>query len=117
MPVEIGSRPEVGSSSKMISGSRTRLRARHRRCCCPPDKATEFYGLFSGAGQVSNFTGPTIYGLLATALALRVCEPRGMSPLAAEGAGLEAALFVIVGFLALGLIALLTVRKWDRVRE
>jgi UMF1 family MFS transporter len=84
---------------------------------CPPDKATEFYGLFSVAGQVSNFTGPTIYGLLATALALRVYEPRGMTPLAAEGAGLEAALFVIVGFLALGLIALLTVRKWDRVRE
>jgi UMF1 family MFS transporter len=81
----------------------------------PPEKATEFYGLFSVAAQVSNFTGPTIYGLLATALALRFYEPRGFTPHAAEAAGLEAALFAIVGFLVLGLLLLLTVRRWRRV--
>src|SRR5215510_1678261 len=39
LPVDIGSSPDVGSSSKMISGCSARERARHRRCCCPPDRA------------------------------------------------------------------------------
>ncbi len=81
---------------------------------CPEDKAAEFYGLFSLAGQISNFTGPALYGLLATALALRLYEPRGLAPLAAEAAGLQTALFAIIGFLLLGLLFLLSVRKWRR---
>ncbi len=81
---------------------------------CPEDKAAEFYGLFSLASQVSNFTGPTIYGLLATALALRLYEPRGLAPNVAEAAGMEGALFSIIGFLALGLVFLLFVKNWRR---
>jgi MFS transporter, UMF1 family len=81
---------------------------------CPEEKAAEFYGLFSLASQVSNFTGPTMYGLLATALALRFYGPSGLVPHAAEAAGLEAALFSIIGFLVLGLIFLLFVKNWRR---
>jgi len=81
---------------------------------CPVEKAAEFYGLFSVAGQISSCTGPAIYGFLATALALRLYQPRGLSPHAAEAAGLEAALFSILGFLVLGLIFLLFVKNWRR---
>jgi MFS transporter, UMF1 family len=81
---------------------------------CPEEKSAEFYGLFSLAGQISNFTGPSIYGLLATALALRYFEPRGLTAHAAEAAGMEAALFSIVGFLAVGLVFLLFVKNWSR---
>ena len=81
---------------------------------CPVEKAAEFYGLFSVAGQISSFTGPAIYGFLATALALRLYQPRGFSAHAAEAAGLEAALFSILGFLLLGLIFLLFVKNWRR---
>jgi len=80
----------------------------------PEGRATEFYGLFSLAGQLSNFTGPTIYGCLATALALRLFEPRGLDAHAAEAAGLQAALIATLGFLALGLVLLLFVRRWQR---
>ncbi len=80
----------------------------------PPEKSAEFYGLFSLAGQISNFTGPTLYGLLATAMALRFYEPRGFSPHIAEAAGLEAALFAIIAFLLAGLIFLLFVKNWRR---
>ncbi|RPI97407.1 MAG: MFS transporter [Chloroflexi bacterium] len=83
---------------------------------CPPEKAAEFYGLFSLASQISNFTGPSIYGLLATALALRYYEPRGFTPHAAEAAGMEAALFSIVGFLVAGLAFLLFVKNWQRAK-
>ncbi len=81
---------------------------------CPEEKAAEFYGLFSLAGQISNFTGPSLYGLLATALALRLYEPRGLPPNVAEAAGMEAALFSIVAFLLVGLVFLLFVRNWRR---
>lgn len=80
----------------------------------PVEKAGEFYGLFSVAGQISSFTGPAIYGFLATALALRLYEPRGFSPHLAEAAGLEAALLAVIGFLLVGLIFLLFVRSWRR---
>jgi UMF1 family MFS transporter len=83
---------------------------------CPEDKAAEFYGLFSLASQISNFTGPMLYGLLATALALRLYEPLGLTPHAAEAAGMEAALFSIVGFLVLGLVFLLFVKNWRRAK-
>ncbi len=81
---------------------------------CPVEKSAEFYGLFSLAGQISNFTGPTLYGLLATALALRFYEPRGLSAHAAEAAGMEAALFSIIAFLLVGLVFLLFVKNWRR---
>ncbi len=37
LAVEMGSSPEQGSSSMMISGSRARTRAIHSLCCCPPE--------------------------------------------------------------------------------
>jgi UMF1 family MFS transporter len=83
----------------------------------PAGKAAEFYGLFSLAGQVSNFTGPTIYGFLATALALRLFEPRGMAAHTAEARGLLSALIAVVIFLAIGLVMLLFVRGWRRAEE
>lgn len=83
---------------------------------CPPERSAEFYGLFSVAGQLSNFTGPTIYGLLATSLALRYFQPRGLDALAAEAAGMEAALLAIIAFLAVGLIFLLFVKNWQRAK-
>ncbi len=81
---------------------------------CPPDRSAEFYGLFSVAGQISNFTGPAIYGFLATALALRLFEPRGLSAQAAEAAGMEGALLSIIAFLVVGLVFLLFVKRWQR---
>lgn len=81
---------------------------------CPEGKSAEFYGLFSVAGQLSNFLGPTIYGLLATSLALRFYEPRGLPELVAEAAGLEAALLAVIGFLVVGLIFLMFVKNWKR---
>lgn len=84
---------------------------------CPVEKSGEFYGLFSVANQISAFTGPAIYGFLATALALRLFEPRGLEPAAAEAAGLRAALVVVIAFLAIGLVLLLSVRSWRRETE
>jgi MFS transporter, UMF1 family len=84
---------------------------------CPVEKSGEFYGLFSVANQISAFTGPAIYGFLATALALRVFGPRGLSANAAEAAGLQTALFAVIGFLCIGLIFLLTVKNWHREEE
>ena len=37
--VAMGSRAEQGSSMRMISGSTASVRAMHRRCCCPPERA------------------------------------------------------------------------------
>lgn len=84
---------------------------------CPVEKSAEFYGLFSVSNQISAFTGPAIYGFLATALALRLFEPRGLEPLAAEAAGLRAALVVVIAFLAIGLLLLLSVKNWRRETE
>jgi UMF1 family MFS transporter len=81
---------------------------------CPVEKSAEFYGLFSVAGQISAFTGPAIYGFLATALALRLYQPRGLPPIVAEAAGLEAALLAVIAFLVVGLIFVLFVRNWRR---
>jgi UMF1 family MFS transporter len=81
---------------------------------CPVEKAAEFYGLFSTVDQISAFTGPAIFGLLATFLALRVYEPRGLSAQVAEAAGHEMALIAIVAFLVVGLVFTLFVKNWKR---
>jgi MFS transporter, UMF1 family len=81
---------------------------------CPVEKSAEFYGLFSVANQISAFTGPAIYGFLATALALRIFEPRGLSATASEAAGLQTALFAVIAFLIIGLFFLLAVKSWHR---
>jgi MFS transporter, UMF1 family len=81
---------------------------------CPVDKAAEFYGLFSTVDQISAFTGPAIFGLLATFLALRVYGPSGMAAHAAEIAGHQMALISIVAFLVIGLVLTLFVKNWKR---
>jgi UMF1 family MFS transporter len=84
---------------------------------CPEERAAEFYGLFSLVSQISNFTGPALYGLLATALALRFYEPRGLVPHLAEGAGMQTALLLIIAFLLVGMVLLFFVKNWRRVEE
>jgi UMF1 family MFS transporter len=79
----------------------------------PEEKSTEFFGIFSLAGQISNFTGPALYGLLATAIALSR-ERKGWDPLLAEQSGMRVAVIAMVAFLAAGLIVLLFVRNWQR---
>jgi MFS-type transporter involved in bile tolerance (Atg22 family) len=83
----------------------------------PEEKSSEFYGLFSLANQISAFTGPAIYGFLATALALRVYQPQGLSSAAAEAAGLQSSLFLVIGFLVIGLLLLLRVKNWRRTQS
>jgi MFS transporter, UMF1 family len=81
---------------------------------CPVEKAGEYYGLFSLAGQISAFIGPAVFGIMATALALRVYQPGGMAAQAAEAAGLQMALLSAIAFLAVGLGVLWSVRSWQR---
>ena len=80
----------------------------------PVEKSGEFYGLFSVAGQISAFTGPAIYGFLATALALRMFTPRGLDAHTAEAAGLESALLAAIGFLVVGFVFMMFVKNWRR---
>jgi MFS transporter, UMF1 family len=79
----------------------------------PEDKSAEFFGIHSLAGQLSNFTGPTLYGMLATSLAL-ARERRGIEPLLAEQLGMRGAVIAMVAFLLVGLIILLFVRNWQK---
>lgn len=76
----------------------------------PKGQSAEFYSFFSIAGRTSSFIGPTIYGLLATGVALRL-EANGMGTLLAEQAGQRAGIVSIAVFLVVGLVALLSVRE------
>jgi UMF1 family MFS transporter len=79
----------------------------------PDGKSAEFYGIHSLAGQLSNFTGPTIYGMLATSLALSR-ERAGIEPIIAEQLGMRGAVIAMVVFLAVGLLMLIfLVRNWQ----
>lgn len=76
----------------------------------PKGQSAEFYSFFSIAGRTSSFIGPTIYGLLATGVALRL-EANGMGTLLAEQAGQRAGIVSIAVFLVVGLVVLLSVRE------
>jgi UMF1 family MFS transporter len=76
----------------------------------PKGQSAEFYSFFAIAGRTSSFIGPTIYGLLATGVALRL-EANGMGTLLAEQAGQRAGIISIAAFLGIGLIVLLNVRE------
>ena len=78
----------------------------------PQDKSAEFYGIHSLAAQLSNFTGPTIYGMLATSLAL-ARERGGMEPVLAEQLGIRSAVVAMVVFLVAGMAILFFVRSWQ----
>ena len=81
----------------------------------PKGQSAEFYSFFAIAGRTSSFIGPTVYGLLATSVALRL-EAGGMDTLLAEQMGQRAGIVSIAVFLAVGLVVLLTVRE-QRARQ
>lgn len=82
----------------------------------PAEKATEFYGMFSVGSQLSNFLGPTLYGILVAWLAV-VYSGRGLDALHAEEMGLRVGVIAIVAFLLIGLGLLFSVKSWQRPEE
>ena len=81
----------------------------------PSGQSAEFYSFFAIAGRTSSFIGPTIYGLLATGVALRL-EERGMGSVLAEQTGQRAGIMSIAVFLVVGLTILLSVSE-QRARQ
>jgi len=81
----------------------------------PKGQSAEFYSFFAIAGRTSSFIGPTVYGLLATAVALRL-ESQGMENLLAEQVGQRAGIISIAVFLVVGLVILLSVSE-QRARQ
>lgn len=81
----------------------------------PPGHSAEFFGLFAVAGRTSSFIGPTIYGLLAAAVAANE-EARGVVAAVAEQIGQRTAILSIAGFLVVGLLLLLTVNEARGIR-
>lgn len=74
----------------------------------PKGQSAEFYSFFAIAGKTSSFIGPTVYGFLATGIALQL-EAQGMEVLLAEQAGQRAGIISIAVFLVIGMLVLLTV--------
>ena len=81
----------------------------------PKGQSAEFYSFFAFAGRTSSFIGPTVYGFLATGVALRL-EAQGVSQLLAEQAGQRAGIVSIAVFLVVGLVILLSVSE-QRARQ
>ncbi len=81
----------------------------------PKGQSAEFYSFFAIAGKTSSFIGPTVYGLLATGVALRL-EAGGMETLLAEQAGQRAGILSIAVFLVVGMVILLSVSE-QRARQ
>ena len=81
----------------------------------PKGQSAEFYSFFAIAGRTSSFIGPTVYGFLATGVALRL-EAQGVSQLLAEQAGQRAGIVSIAVFLVVGLVILLSVSE-QRARQ
>jgi UMF1 family MFS transporter len=76
----------------------------------PPGQSAEFFGFFAVAGRSSSFIGPTIYGLLAAALAgsfVRQGQPEAL----AEQLGLRYAILSIALFLLVGMLGLFFVNE------
>jgi len=81
----------------------------------PKGQSAEFYSFFAIAGRTSSFIGPTVYGLLATGVALRL-EAQGMATMLAEQTGQRAGILSIAMFLVVGLAILLSVSE-QRARK
>ena len=81
----------------------------------PKGQSAEFFSFFAIAGKTSSFIGPTIYGFLATGVALRL-EAQGMETLLAEQTGQRAGILSIVVFLIVGTLVLLSVSE-KRARQ
>ncbi len=78
----------------------------------PEEKATEFYVV----SQLTNFVGPTLYGMLVASLAI-FYGGKGFDALHAEEMGLRVGVVAIITFLLIGLGLLFTVKKWHRPEE
>lgn len=72
----------------------------------PKGKSAEFFGFYSVAGRASSFLGPSIYGWVAADFAYRFMVTQGLAAHAADQAGLRTALFVMAGFMIVGLLLL-----------
>ena len=77
----------------------------------PKGQSAEFYSFESVAGRASSFVGPTMYGWLATGVALWLERNRAMELLLAEQTGQRAGLMSIAVFLIVGMIILTTVNE------
>ena len=82
----------------------------------PEEQATEFYGLFSLASQISNFIGPTLYGIIVVWLT-NFYLTTGLAALPAEQSGQRLAVTVMILFLLAGLFLVLRVKEWRRVEK
>ena len=82
----------------------------------PEEQATEFYGLFSLASQISNFVGPTVYGLIVVWLT-NFYSKSGLEAISAEQSGQRLAVTVMILFLLAGLFMVLRVKEWRRVEK
>ncbi len=77
----------------------------------PKGQSAEFYSFESVAGRASSFIGPTVYGLLATGVALWLERNRAMEKIVAEQTGQRAGLLSIAVFLIIGMVILATVNE------
>jgi len=77
----------------------------------PKGQSAEFYSFESVAGRASSFVGPTIYGWLATGVAIWFERNRAMEKLLAEQTGQRAGLMSIAVFLIIGMVILMTVNE------
>ena len=68
----------------------------------PPGQSAEFYGFFGMVGRTSSFIGPFLFGWLADFLADNLVAS-GMAVDLAEQTGIRQSVFLIVGFLVIGL--------------
>jgi len=76
----------------------------------PEGRSAEFYGFFAVAGRTSSFIGPTIYGLVASRVALWL-QSSGRAAVIAEQTGQRVAVLSIAAFLVLGTLLLLRVNE------
>ena len=76
----------------------------------PEGRSAEFYGFFAIAGRTSSFIGPTIYGIVASRVALWL-QAQGRAAVLAEQTGQRIAVLSIAAFLVLGTILLLRVNE------
>lgn len=79
----------------------------------PKERSAEFFGIYSLSAQLSAFTGPMIYGMLATSIAL-TRERAGWDVLHAEQSGIRLAVVAMIVFLTLGMLLLLFMRNWHK---
>ncbi len=77
----------------------------------PEGRSAEFYGFFAVAGRTSSFIGPTIFGIIASRMAIWFQSNRELAELAAEQAGQRVAVLSIAAFLLAGGLLLLLVNE------